>query len=226
MWILYSLLSLSLSLWLCEVPKQWSGIWTDVTGLAPNATYFNVCGYHSLLALSEEKQFTIFLHLNFAIYQYGYYISLTHTLSLSLSQLCEVPKQWNGIWTDVTGLAPNTTYFYVCGDHSLRALSEEKQFTTFPQPGAVAADNDYPSRIAFVGDLGLTFNSSTTFDHIQRNNPSLLLLVGDLSYANNYITTGVRGAQCYSCAFPDTPIHETYQPHWDAWGRYCNFQPC
>jgi hypothetical protein len=121
-------------------------------------------------------------------------------------------------------LAPNTTYFYICGDSSLDALSEENQFTTFPQPDAATSDNNYPSRIAVVADLGLTYNSSTTFDHIQSNNPSLLLLVGDLSYANNYITTGVRGARCYSCAFPNTPIHETYQPHWDAWGRYFDFQ--
>ncbi|KAK9088067.1 hypothetical protein Syun_030461 [Stephania yunnanensis] len=29
-----------------------------------------------------------------------------------------------------------------------------------------------------------------------------------------------RGADCYSCSFPQTPIHETYQPRWDFWGRY------
>lgn len=114
------------------------------------------------------------------------------------------------------GLAADTTYFYICGDSSLSAMSDERRFRTLPQP----SPENYPSKIAMVGDLGLTYNSTSTFDHIVSNGPSLLLMIGDLSYANHYITTGTKGASCYSCAFPDTPIRETYQPHWDAWGRF------
>ncbi|GAU28665.1 hypothetical protein TSUD_159470 [Trifolium subterraneum] len=51
------------------------------------------------------------------------------------------------------------------------------------------------------------------------NHPDLILLVGDASYANMYLTNGT-GSDCYSCSFSNTPIHETYQPHWDYWGRY------
>lgn len=116
----------------------------------------------------------------------------------------------------LSGLAPNTTYFYICGDSALSAMSEEKEFRTFPQP----SPHSYPSKIAIVGDLGLTYNSTSTFDHMLSNEPSLLLMIGDLSYANQYITTGTKGVSCYSCTFGDTPIRETYQPHWDAWGRF------
>ncbi|XWS76088.1 hypothetical protein CRYUN_Cryun01aG0147100 [Craigia yunnanensis] len=30
----------------------------------------------------------------------------------------------------------------------------------------------------------------------------------------------VRLTDCYDCSFPNTPIHETYQPRWDYWGRF------
>ncbi|KAI5078234.1 hypothetical protein GOP47_0005905 [Adiantum capillus-veneris] len=114
------------------------------------------------------------------------------------------------------GLAPDTKYYYTCGDSALSALSEERWFKTLPHP----SPNNYPSRIAVAGDLGLTYNSSSTLDHIMTNEPSLLLMIGDLSYANQYLTTGSKGASCYSCEFPNSPTRETYQPHWDAWGRF------
>ncbi|KAF6141141.1 hypothetical protein GIB67_006586 [Kingdonia uniflora] len=113
-------------------------------------------------------------------------------------------------------LEPGRKYNYKCGDSSLSAVSEEHFFETLPMP----SPNMYPRRIAILGDLGLTSNSSTTVDHLMENDPSLVVMVGDLSYANQYITTGVKGASCFSCAFPDAPIRETYQPRWDMWGRF------
>lgn len=92
-------------------------------------------------------------------------------------------------------------------------------FKTMP----VSSPWSYPKRIAVVGDLGLTYNTTSTIDHLRSNEPSLILLAGDVTYANLYLTNGT-GSDCYSCAFPDTPIHETYQPRWDYWGRW-KFQP-
>ncbi|KAJ1694365.1 hypothetical protein LUZ63_011063 [Rhynchospora breviuscula] len=114
------------------------------------------------------------------------------------------------------GLMPGKTYYYKCGDSSLNALSEEYIFQTLPAPGP----NDYPSRVAVVGDLGLTYNSTTTIDHLTRNDPAMILFVGDLVYADQYVTTGGNGTSCFSCTFPDAPIRETYQPRWDGWGRF------
>ncbi|TXG72516.1 hypothetical protein EZV62_001095 [Acer yangbiense] len=116
----------------------------------------------------------------------------------------------------IDGLEPGTKYYFKCGDSSFLAMSEEHAFETLPLPSPTS----YPRRIAVLGDLGLTSNTSTTVDHLIKNDPSLLLMVGDLSYANQYLTTGGKGASCYSCAFPNAPIRETYQPRWDGWGRF------
>lgn len=113
-------------------------------------------------------------------------------------------------------LEPGTKYYYKCGDSFLDAMSEEHVFETLLVPGP----KNYPRRIAVIGDLGLTLNSTTTIKHVTQNDPSMILFVGDLSYANQYLTTGGKGAPCFSCAFPDAPIRETYQPRWDGWGRY------
>ncbi|KAJ0234783.1 Purple acid phosphatase 23 [Hirschfeldia incana] len=116
----------------------------------------------------------------------------------------------------IDGLEPETKYYYRCGDSSAPAMSEEISFETLPLP----SKDSYPHRIAFVGDLGLTSNTTTTIDHLMDNDPSLVVIVGDLTYANQYRTTGGEGASCFSCSFPDAPIRETYQPRWDAWGRF------
>ncbi|GAB2282081.1 Purple acid phosphatase 15 [Dionaea muscipula] len=113
------------------------------------------------------------------------------------------------------GLKPNTLYFYRCGDPSIPAMSDTCSFRTMP----VSGPHNYPGRIAVVGDLGLTYNTTTTVSHVISNDPDLLLLVGDVTYANLYLTNGT-GSDCYTCSFSNTPIHETYQPRWDFWGRF------
>ncbi|ERN02607.1 hypothetical protein AMTR_s00087p00171120, partial [Amborella trichopoda] len=115
----------------------------------------------------------------------------------------------------LTGLKPGTRYYYRCGDPSNGGMSPFKSFRTMPE----VHPKSYPGRIGVVGDLGLTYNTTSTVDHLRRNNPDLILLVGDVSYANLYLTNG-SGADSYDHAFPDTPIHETYQPRWDYWGRF------
>ncbi|KZV34852.1 hypothetical protein F511_00754 [Dorcoceras hygrometricum] len=142
-------------------------------------------------------------------------------VSVVYSQLYPFQGLWNytsGIihHVKIEGLEPETRYHYKCGDSSLGAMSEEFVFATLPLPGS----GKYPPRIAVVGDLGLTMNSTTTIDHLTTNDPSIILMVGDLTYANQYLTTGGNATSCYSCAFPHAPIRETYQPRWDAWGRF------
>ncbi|KAL5781413.1 hypothetical protein ACOSP7_006442 [Xanthoceras sorbifolium] len=114
------------------------------------------------------------------------------------------------------GLQPDTIYYYQCGDPSIpAAMSGTYNFRTM----RVSNPKSYPSRIAIVGDLGLTYNTTSTVSHMMSNNPDLVVLVGDVCYANLYLTNGT-GADCYSCSFANSPIHETYQPRWDYWGRY------
>ncbi|KAI0523008.1 hypothetical protein KFK09_005398 [Dendrobium nobile] len=115
----------------------------------------------------------------------------------------------------LTGLEPSIRYFYRCGDPSIPALSTIHEFRTMP----VSGPKSYPKRIAVVGDLGLTYNTTSTVDHMKSNKPDLILLLGDVTYANLYLTNGT-GSKCYSCSFPNTPIHESYQPRWDYWARF------
>lgn len=110
-------------------------------------------------------------------------------------------------------LSPDTIYYYRCGDPSIKAMSDVFTFKTMP----ISGPKSYP-KIGLVGDLGLTHNTTSTVSHLIKNEPDLVLLVGDATYANLYLTNGTS-SDCYSCSFENTPIHETYQPRWDYWGR-------
>lgn len=110
----------------------------------------------------------------------------------------------------LTDLDPNTLYEYQCGDPDIPAMSSVHYFRTMPS----SQSGEFPSRIAVVGDLGLTYNTSTTLGHLLSNHPQLVLLVGGLSYADLYLTNGTL-SDCYSCSSP-----QSYQPRWDYWGRF------
>lgn len=115
----------------------------------------------------------------------------------------------------LTGLEPDTLYQYQCGDPFIPAMSDVHYFRTMP----MSTTTDYPRRIAVVGDLGLSYNTTSTFGHLMSNHPDLVLLVGGISYADLYLTNGTE-FYCSSCSLGDDPMRETYQPRWDYWGRF------
>ncbi|GMP84521.1 hypothetical protein CsSME_00038019 [Camellia sinensis var. sinensis] len=80
-------------------------------------------------------------------------------------------------------LKPSTVYYYRCGSDSNPELS-------FQTPPA-----QFPINFALAGDLGQTDWTTSTLDHISKSNYDVLLLPGDLSYA------------------------DTIQPLWDSFGR-------
>lgn len=79
-------------------------------------------------------------------------------------------------------LAPNTFYYYRCG-----GVGDEYTFKTAPAA--------LPIDFAIVGDLGQTEWTASTLSHVNKSNYDMLLLPGDLSYA------------------------DTQQPLWDSFGR-------
>ncbi|KAI3746236.1 hypothetical protein L6452_08660 [Arctium lappa] len=79
-------------------------------------------------------------------------------------------------------LDPATTYYYRCG-----GSGPEFYFRTPPAT--------FPIEFVVVGDLGQTEWTSSTLEHINASNYDVLLLPGDLSYA------------------------DTHQPLWDSFGR-------
>ncbi|KAK3445590.1 hypothetical protein EUGRSUZ_A01510 [Eucalyptus grandis] len=80
-------------------------------------------------------------------------------------------------------LEPNTVYYYRCSSDSAREFS----FKTPP--------TQFPIKFAVAGDLGQTGWTKTTLQHIGQSTYDVLLLPGDLSYA------------------------DFYQPRWDSFGR-------
>ncbi|KAI3471951.1 hypothetical protein Pfo_028639 [Paulownia fortunei] len=69
-------------------------------------------------------------------------------------------------------LKPNTSYYYRCGIKS----SPEFSFKTPPAR--------FPIKFAVAGDLGQTKRTISTLEHIAKSNYDVLILPGDLSYAN------------------------------------------
>ncbi|KAL9239311.1 hypothetical protein vseg_013646 [Gypsophila vaccaria] len=80
-------------------------------------------------------------------------------------------------------LEPNTKYYYCCGGYA----SREFNLKTTP--------SQLPIKFAIVGDLGQTGWTKSTLDRISKSNYDMLLLPGDLSYA------------------------DFWQPSWDSFGR-------
>lgn len=82
-------------------------------------------------------------------------------------------------------LVAETTYYYRCGGGA-----QEYNFKTPPFVGS-----ETPITFAIAGDLGQTEWTSSTLSHIERSNYDVLILPGDLPYA------------------------DYYQPLWDSFGR-------
>ncbi|XP_021764750.1 probable purple acid phosphatase 20 [Chenopodium quinoa] len=80
-------------------------------------------------------------------------------------------------------LNPNTVYYYRCSGHSSREFNFK---TTPPQ---------LPLKFIVIGDLGQTKWTESTLQHISQVEYDMLLLPGDLSYA------------------------DFWQPYWDSFGR-------
>lgn len=105
----------------------------------------------------------------------------------------------------LAGLVPGQSYSYRVGSGGRWS----KAFA-FTQPRAAGKDA-YPFRLGIMGDVGQTWNSSRTLAGIASFAPDILLLVGDLTYADDYSANGTLWG-----AWP-TPA--SYQPRWDSWGR-------
>jgi Icc-related predicted phosphoesterase len=82
-------------------------------------------------------------------------------------------------------LQDSTTYYYKCG-----GAGEEYEFKTPPPLGP-----NVPIKLAIAGDLGQTGWTKSTLEHIGNSKYDLLLLAGDLAYA------------------------DYYQPYWDSYGE-------
>ncbi|CAK0731582.1 hypothetical protein CVIRNUC_000014 [Coccomyxa viridis] len=117
-------------------------------------------------------------------------------------------------------LKPGTTYYYRVGDPAV-SQSDVFYFKT-PLPTSF---NSFPQRLGVIADLGQTPNSSDTIQHLVANKPEFAVLIGDLTYSDDYTAdaianryyTGQQGGQVIQPTL--NPIATSYQPRWDSWGR-------
>ncbi|KAK9802602.1 hypothetical protein WJX73_000292 [Symbiochloris irregularis] len=115
--------------------------------------------------------------------------------------------------TILTDLEPDTVYYYRVGDPKF-GLSQVYSFRTAPTPGT-----GYPLRIGVVADVGQTINSSQTISHLAGNDPNYVILVGDLTYADDSTPNGTAThSNGTKATYPPSP-NGSFQPRWDAWYR-------
>jgi len=89
----------------------------------------------------------------------------------------------------IQNLAPNTLYYYKCGDPIL-GMSQELNFTSPPALGSTS----YPFVLGVVADTGLTPNTTVTIQHLTDAKPQVWTLIGDFSYADDMQTNGMLAA--------------------------------
>uniref|UniRef100_A0A1D1ZTK8 Purple acid phosphatase n=1 Tax=Auxenochlorella protothecoides TaxID=3075 RepID=A0A1D1ZTK8_AUXPR len=111
------------------------------------------------------------------------------------------------------GLDPGTRYYYRVGGLGRNLWSEEYSFETLP------AGKSYPLRLGLIADTGQTYNSSTTYERLKEDRPQVIFHMGDLSYSDDYLTTGTLFPWVLNVTPPVWTPPQTYQPRWDMWGR-------
>lgn len=76
----------------------------------------------------------------------------------------------------LTGLAPDTVYYFVCGSEET-GYSEERSFRTIPE-------DDSPLRFISGGDLGATPLARQLLEESARHDPAFFALGGDIAYVD------------------------------------------
>jgi len=106
----------------------------------------------------------------------------------------------------VRGLTPGHAYSYRVGSDSC-GFSKWYEFTV--------PSSKYPYSVAVVADLGQTRNSSLAVDRMAAFGPDVVILGGDLSYADAYYANG----SYFFWNKDGSDYFKSYQPRWDTFGR-------
>ncbi|KAK9830602.1 hypothetical protein WJX81_003718 [Elliptochloris bilobata] len=131
----------------------------------------------------------------------------------------------------VIPVSANTQYYYQVTDAN--GVYTGPVYSFWSAPGAAT----FPQRVLVIADLGMSYNSSTTMQHVQASATSLpgnskstyLLNIGDMSYADTINPDGTYPTLPANSTGPGTYYiftageglnSATYQPLWDAWLRF------
>jgi hypothetical protein len=142
-----------------------------------------------------------FLNLNFV----GFHASLVQPFSISLSLQSPIIHH-----VVVPNLMPGMKYFYQVGDPAY-GFSQVFNFTMPKQSKAA-----YPFTFGVAADIGQTENSTTMMQKLLADKPDLFVLVGDLTYSDDYYA---NGTSAYDIRLPNREYFINYPPRWDTWQR-------
>ncbi len=118
----------------------------------------------------------------------GYFVGESSTYSHKLFESGYIHK------VKVTGLTPRQLYYYVCGNISSGPFSSENSFYAAPE---VSLDSKL--KFAVWGDPGQTQNSLYAGLEVVKQQPDMIFIPGDVSYADQD------------------------ESRWDSWGRMFEF---
>ncbi|KAI8111208.1 hypothetical protein M9434_004781 [Picochlorum sp. BPE23] len=107
-------------------------------------------------------------------------------------------------------LTPGAVYKYTVGTTRC-GMSDKIYSVKIPDSGP-----SYPFKIAVVSDLGQTMNSSLAVDRMKAFEPDMVVLSGDLSYADAYYA---NGSFYYWNDTVPLDYFKSFQPRWDTFGR-------
>jgi acid phosphatase type 7 len=92
------------------------------------------------------------------------------------SEMPELPIYRTLNWIEVTGLEPDTVYYFIAGDDQ-NGYTEERSFRTIPA-------GDQPLRFATGGDLGVTPLTERLLAQTGQQDPLFCAIGGDIAYVN------------------------------------------
>ncbi|KAI8465064.1 MAG: Metallo-dependent phosphatase-like protein [Monoraphidium minutum] len=105
------------------------------------------------------------------------------------------------------GLPTNSMVFYRVGWPTYEAWSPTYKFKTY------SATANFPFKVGVMADLGLSTHTLSVVRGMAATQPQVVLNIGDLPYADNYLPTGDEGTvKGYKYLL-------SYQPRWDMFGR-------
>lgn len=107
----------------------------------------------------------------------------------------------------MTGLPSNTMIYYRVGWPEFDSWSKVYNFKTY------SAKRNFPFKVGVMADLGLSTQTLGVVKTLSKIQPQVVLNIGDLPYADNYLPNGKEGT------IKGFKYLLSFQPRWDFFGR-------
>lgn len=155
-------------------------LFDDISSSSPQQVHISLVGQDKMRITWITEDHGTPTTVNYGTTEGNYDLSATGTVSNYKYMLYKSGEIHDVV---IGPLKPDTVYYYRCGSDTDREFS----FKTPP--------SQFPIKFVVVGDLGQTGWTNSTLTHMAASNYDVMLLPGDLSYA------------------------DFYQPFWDTFGQ-------